>query len=249
MFLPNNEQSYHFIIIGCGGTGGYLIEHLARLLNAKAEAHAISLVDGDRVEEKNLLRQSFYVDDLGLNKAESLGNRIIKTYPHLTEENVLIAPAYLKNETEIHQLLDYVPNALPIIIGAVDNNSTRRLIDSALANYEKPVLWLDAGNNLRNGQVFTSSFNTESLETSSDAIQNKDFPSHIQDFPESFPEDGLHPSDISCAEHVESAPQAMIANVFAGDLLFALANKLLNGEALTKREIKFDTASITLTEE
>ena len=45
------------IIIGAGGTGGYVIPHLYRIGFATERSMRILVCDGDVVEEKNLIRQ------------------------------------------------------------------------------------------------------------------------------------------------------------------------------------------------
>ena len=50
-------------VVGCGGTGGFVAEGLCRLFQGR-EANIV-LVDHDRVEPHNLLRQNFYAGDVG----------------------------------------------------------------------------------------------------------------------------------------------------------------------------------------
>ena len=50
-------------VVGCGGTGGFVAEGLCRLFQGREAA--IVLVDHDRVEPHNLLRQNFYAEDVG----------------------------------------------------------------------------------------------------------------------------------------------------------------------------------------
>ena len=50
-------------VVGCGGTGGFVAEGLCRLFQGRQAT--IVLVDHDRVEPHNLLRQNFYVEDVG----------------------------------------------------------------------------------------------------------------------------------------------------------------------------------------
>ena len=45
-------------VVGCGGTGGFVAEGLCRLFQGRDAT--IVLVDHDRVEPHNLLRQNFY---------------------------------------------------------------------------------------------------------------------------------------------------------------------------------------------
>jgi molybdopterin/thiamine biosynthesis adenylyltransferase len=58
-------------IIGCGGVGSWLTPALTLLTSP----NAITVVDADILEEKNLDRQLFNVSDLGRSKAEALAER------------------------------------------------------------------------------------------------------------------------------------------------------------------------------
>jgi molybdopterin/thiamine biosynthesis adenylyltransferase len=46
------------VLVGCGGTGGILTESLCRLLIG-TEASVLCFVDPDRVEARNVVRQTF----------------------------------------------------------------------------------------------------------------------------------------------------------------------------------------------
>lgn len=56
------------IVIGCGGGGSWLVPALVRV----HDPSKVILVDGDTLEEKNLDRQLFDKELLGMNKAEAL---------------------------------------------------------------------------------------------------------------------------------------------------------------------------------
>jgi tRNA A37 threonylcarbamoyladenosine dehydratase len=48
-------------LVGCGGTGSFLIPHLCRIanfLNETGRQIDLTLIDFDRIEEKNLYRQN-----------------------------------------------------------------------------------------------------------------------------------------------------------------------------------------------
>ncbi|MGI5901807.1 MAG: HesA/MoeB/ThiF family protein [Desulfitobacteriia bacterium] len=61
-------------IVGCGGLGGYIAEQLARL----GVGHLI-LIDGDRIEESNLNRQLFALEEnIGWFKVEAAKERLQK---------------------------------------------------------------------------------------------------------------------------------------------------------------------------
>jgi tRNA A37 threonylcarbamoyladenosine dehydratase len=65
------------LVVGCGGTGGFVAEGLARIL---PEDWNIVLQDYDRVEEKNLCRQNFFAGDLGKFKSQALAERLSTNY-------------------------------------------------------------------------------------------------------------------------------------------------------------------------
>jgi hypothetical protein len=59
------------IIIGCGGGGSWMAPAMCSLIGPSN----VMLVDGDKLERKNLDRQLFDAADIGRNKAEALGRR------------------------------------------------------------------------------------------------------------------------------------------------------------------------------
>ncbi len=70
-------------IIGAGGTGGWFAPKIIKTLNdAKTKGFItdtnLIFVDGDEVEEKNLIRQNFIKQDIGKNKAEVIATRYAK---------------------------------------------------------------------------------------------------------------------------------------------------------------------------
>ena len=58
-------------IIGCGGVGSAIVPSFCLL----KEPGDITLIDGDKLERKNLNRQLFDANHLGQNKAQALGNK------------------------------------------------------------------------------------------------------------------------------------------------------------------------------
>lgn len=65
-------------IIGCGGTGSFLVQLLCRVvlaLAAQGRTTKLVLVDPDHVEAKNVIRQCFCEAEVGLNKAQTLALR------------------------------------------------------------------------------------------------------------------------------------------------------------------------------
>jgi len=103
-------------LVGCGGINSWVAKHLREIVDLfdKQELIFVKLFDNDVVEEKNLLRsnQNFFVDDLMLQKAEVLANRL-----NFDFENVFIT------EENISKL----DNFDDVILG-VDSHKVRRLI-------------------------------------------------------------------------------------------------------------------------
>ena len=67
-------ERYVFIIVGVGGTGSLLARDLPKLLINTD--HKMLLVDGDRVERKNMKRQSYQEQDIGEYKSIALSSMI-----------------------------------------------------------------------------------------------------------------------------------------------------------------------------
>ena len=53
------DRPVRILIIGAGGTGGYVIPHLYRIAFASNRKCRIILADGDIVENKNLIDKAF----------------------------------------------------------------------------------------------------------------------------------------------------------------------------------------------
>ena len=55
------ESIYPYIVqIGTGGTGGYIVQHLAQMLETLDCPHSYVLVDPDTIESKNLKTNYFW---------------------------------------------------------------------------------------------------------------------------------------------------------------------------------------------
>ena len=129
-------------VIGCGGTGGFVAEGLCRLFQGRKAT--IVLVDHDRVEPHNLLRQNFYAEDVGKFKSKALADRLARAYRRPVGYSV-----YPFREEESRPNGQRYPG-LPaygdsLIIGCADNAAARRAMAETLPG--DPRRWLiDAGN-------------------------------------------------------------------------------------------------------
>jgi len=146
----------HLTIVGCGGTGGYLVNNVCRLVWGLKEqrrlAHdappifgerppegvpGILLCDADRVERANLIRQVFISADVGRPKALVLAERASAAYGL----EVRAYPHYIREETDLRAI---VPEG-SVVVGCVDNARTRRILHEKLSCYGD-VVYVDSGN-------------------------------------------------------------------------------------------------------
>lgn len=164
--LPNN---IHVFVVGCGGNGGYTIPQVTRYIRSFVDKQEmatavqrnstkkfnieLTLIDGDTVEQKNLIRQNFIAPDIGKNKARVMAER----YGRAFGIEIGIVERYLNAELAdklIHRCKDSV-----IILGCVDNNATRKIIHEAViesCNGTMPqahLFWIDVANEMFDGQI------------------------------------------------------------------------------------------------
>ena len=99
------EAPVRIVMIGAGGTGGYILPHLYRIVYASSRKCRIIIVDGDVVEEKNLIRQNFSAVDIGEKKAAVLAERYSDVFGIETE----YIPDFIEDEETLYNLL-YQPN-------------------------------------------------------------------------------------------------------------------------------------------
>ena len=136
------------MVVGCGGTGGFLAEAICRLLmDVPADLY---LVDMDRVEPHNCGRQAFGRGDVGRFKSEVLAERFSHAFGREVGYSVL------PYDADFHAAAFGARARLNLIVGCVDNAAARRAIASTLKHRHygvSPVWWLDCGNGRNAGQV------------------------------------------------------------------------------------------------
>jgi PRTRC genetic system ThiF family protein len=153
--LARYEREATLVLVGGGGTGGFLAEALCRLLIGKAAR--LYLVDPDRVEPHNVARQCFDRSDVGAFKAEVLAERLARRFGREVGYSVL------PYDGEVHaEVFGDARSRLNLLIGCVDNSAARRAIAATLderaarsgySSQHQTVWWLDCGNGRNSGQV------------------------------------------------------------------------------------------------
>jgi PRTRC genetic system ThiF family protein len=210
------KDPIEIIIVGAGGTGGYLVRDLSRFLYSLDKRLQVptmdiqvTLIDGDVVEEKNILRQNFLPQDIGFNKAEVLAKRHSKAFGL----NISYIPEMFGSYT------CSVVKKNRIVIGCVDNNEARREIAYFISRcwdgynpLEKNAYWIDSGNEKKTGQVIVGS-------------------KELQDVTDLYPEIYIPEYDsteqISCAERMLQDEQNMFVNLTASNLILNYVKNII----------------------
>ena len=136
-------------VVGCGGTGGFVAEGLFRFFQGREAT--IVLVDHDRVESHNLLRQNFYAEDVGKFKSQALADRLARAYRRPVGYSVYPFRDE-DSRPDGHRYPGLTAYGNSLIIGCADNAAARRAMAECLPG--DPRRWLiDAGNDTNWGQV------------------------------------------------------------------------------------------------
>jgi hypothetical protein len=240
-------------MLGAGGTGAHIAPNLYRLLYALERPVRFVIADGDGVEEKNLVRQHFCHAELGMNKARALAERYAIAFgiapeyvPEFIEDGErlakLLAPEEIFSpsgvwDAKAKKRLYSVPE-LVILIGATDNNKSRRMCCEVFAA-ARDLIYIDSGNGEFGGQVVCGiRKNGRTLRRSVGSL-----------YPDVLAETDKFPSELSCAEASISAPQAITANITAAAIVVGIVyNILARGECAVKR-VTFSTKSVNVRSE
>lgn len=196
----------HVVIVGLGGTGSQLARSVARILYDMRRNNlaipSMTLVDPDRIEEKNCGRQMFSPGaDIGQYKAELLARRFNAALGlDIAWDNAAFDPD------------KHVQPYGTLLIGCVDNHLARQ----ALAQVTK-ALWLDQGNHAQSGQVIIgTTYDPQAVRNALHAGKEviSELPNAALIFPELLrPEETSTPdTNASCAELAELGLQHLLVN-------------------------------------
>ena len=216
LHLKQHELISEIVVVGCGGTGSWLLPKLVKTINDGIRKSIIRkdvkliLIDGDIVEEKNLVRQNFIEQDIGQNKAEVMASRY---GPHLINENGAIfidkyiadSERYEKltakdkdfyfNFEEMYNFLECysIPSAQRgmkysrVVFNLVDNNIARQTLHkvvSGMIDNDYKTYVIDVGNDMYNGQAFTSMYSNSNPYSESMFKVNNEFSLIINGIPD-----------------------------------------------------------------
>lgn len=249
-------ERYTITVIGSGGTGTFFLKEFTHFLarNQKAQEciHRLVIADGDVVEEKNLDRQCFVREDVGMNKAALFADILNgamqqygvsdsfkakwEAYPnYVTSKDTLKelmrdkdSSTYSLGGTSYSSYKETLTLNIPIIIGCVDNNAARLMMEEVFNVTDNCFLY-DAGNEFQTGEVnYAHRLNGKTISYE----KSRSFPGMLSG-------DKRHVTEMSCTELNVSAPQHFITNMTAGyHLLRGMVNLFSDMDKSISERIK-----------
>lgn len=253
----HNVDNCHFRIfqIGCGGTGSNLVQHIAQIISLAGNKHIeYTIVDPDILEMKNLKNQLFLEDEVGEKKADILAERYSEAFDIPINS---YSEKYIEKIEEFEKLMEYTINTSPyshrtlnILIGAVDNNATRKLMHSIFYKYPN-ILYIDAGND---SAIVPNDWTTRSInqwtQEEIEEYENSGWngqvcsglrigdKTYLIPVAEQFhgildDEDTLFPSQVSCSELSASEPQRIFVNKMSAFIVSNILNEIISSFTLT----------------
>ena len=214
-------------VVGCGGTGGFVAEGICRLFQGRDAT--IVLVDHDRVEPHNLLRQNFYPGDVGQFKSQVLADRLARAYNRPVGYSVY---PFRKYDAQPHR---HGYPGLPVygdslIIGCADNAAARRAMAECLPG--DPRRWLiDAGNDTNWGQVLVGNV-TEPVELEESPFTGETChlaPAPTLQRPDLLTALSTRPPDVDCAAALDLTDQDPTINQMMASLVLQVVRRMVAG--------------------
>ena len=242
------------VVLGCGGTGSWVAPKLIKLLNDAISKQFfvgrigvdLVFIDGDIVEEKNLIRQNFIEADIGKKKAEVMASRYGQ---HAVDGmRVGFCDTYLVNDeykipAEHADLFGKMSNLdvfkkRCLIINLIDNGKTRKMIHGeaikrARVTSNRGWTVIDVANNEYNGQLNLTCYSSKNASVYLSRFYNQ-LPIQLAE------NDDI--SAFSCADaDAEETDQLFNANDMAASVLGTYLNSWIVNKKLKYGRVDFCT--------
>ena len=245
----SKQRPVKVIMLGAGGTGAHIAPHLYRLLYALDRPVKFIICDGDKVEPKNLVRQNFTQADLGENKSKVIAERYSDAFGLETS----YIPTFIEDAERLEELIRpetyrcsvehpktgrsewKVMSELVILIGAVDNNRSRKLCHDVFQK-ARELVYIDSGNGEYTGQIVCGI--RRAGKTMYQPVG--------MFYPEVNSPEDLFPTEVSCAEASVSAPQTIVANLMAATAVVTMIYNILVMGRSTVQQTTFSTKSVNI---
>ena len=202
------------VVIGCGGTGSFLINPLCRyLLNHECE---IILCDGDSYQPNNINRQNFNTKFMNTNKAEYQAMATISAMPSM-ESRISVIDRYLGKDD-----LPTLIKEKTLVINCADNISIRKYVEDHISTLNTAAHICCGNENIR-GQVQLSFIMNDTRLTHT--IYDK--------YPE-FNQEKDDKSKMSCEQlsALPSGGQLICSNFMCAALALAYIHRLFSNKNL-----------------
>jgi hypothetical protein len=183
-------------VIGAGGTGSYLIPLLLRTF----PACELTVYDKDQLEERNLDRQLFRAQHVGLKKVDALG--------YMYGSRITPVGEYVDENTELQEDCD-------LIICCPDNHKAR--LAGLYLSDEKCIPCVVCGNEYSSGEALY--YHPRYRGTKIDPRER------YQELAGSSEDSGHDPANACTGEMQEGDPQLALANFMSAGFAVALVYK------------------------
>lgn len=230
--IPDVSGIESFKLIGLGGVGGIVARYLGIFLSVLDQPTRLVLIDGDEFEQRNSARMCFKSDG---NKAAVIRDELLET---LAEGRMTLAA--IEEYVTAENLPRLVKNGDMVIL-AVDNHATRKLVGDFCGNELDDVCIVSGGNDGVGedslGRTLEGTYGNVQIHVRGGGRDLS--PPLCRYHPEiRDPADKL-PTDLHCTELLESTPQILFANLMAASCILNAVWLRLCG-ALSYEELAFD---------
>ncbi|PGT82202.1 ThiF family adenylyltransferase [Bacillus sp. AFS040349] len=253
----------YIVVVGTGGTGGYVVQHVAQMMSIFNMRGHFLITDPDVIEKKNLSNQLFVESDIGKKKADVLARRYRTAY------NISISSfsdAYIEDVGMLKSLFNTDYQAigysnevlyLPIIIGCVDNAYTRKVMNDFFHKVGR-CLYIDVGNA---STEVPKDFRDRPMEKWTDKekelyaesgwngqvvcglkLDGKTIlPAPAEVLPDLIDDEGeVAPSQMACSDLMASFPQRLLTNRMAAMAVTTYLNEIFESGTISKQMTFFN---------
>ncbi|HCG4535994.1 TPA: ThiF family adenylyltransferase [Salmonella enterica subsp. enterica serovar Typhi str. AG3] len=243
------NSDFDIVIIGAGANGSHFLRNMLQDManyGRKLEKTRVLIADGDKTEEKNLKNQLFDKEDIGEFKVSALAERYGEHYG----VDLLAVPEYITDVDMLNRLFAN-DGRFRILIGMVDNNRTRQLMNDYF-EYCDDLLYIDLGvegvlvkDELKdkpadeaNRMIIGSGFSGQvvvGFKAKGEVILPPlcdVYPNVLTDHESVFPTE-------TCAETINN-PQRLETNKLAAQMVNIIVNNLFHTGELFQHEITFN---------
>lgn len=243
LFNEYEKVFFDIVQVGAGGNGGYITQRLSKLLSSIRRMNDVDtkfsyqIIDADQAEEGNLQRQPFLPKDIGKNKANVLASRYGKAYqiPVFYREEFIESVEELSNSFSSNNEEQFISlqaqgfHIYKILIGAVDNNASRKIMHEYFSD-NQDIIYIDCGVD----GVLAEGTDEEKAKSGYSGhcvcgvkIKDVSLGSVCDVYPDILEDnESLLPSQ-SCGQRVVYQPQRMQANEFAALITMGYLNQII----------------------